>query len=107
MKEIVVTGGITAPSGYLITKALFAAKPSLARSLAYRHVRLGLEDRLNLGIPCAMRFGSTPAMTSHIPLLIFRQEKPEDFAIVSGIKYMPAISSALPDMNSLSIIGGN
>jgi len=36
MKEIVITGGITAPSGYLITKALFAAKPSLARSLAYR-----------------------------------------------------------------------
>ena len=106
MKEIAVTGGITAHCGYLIIKALFAAKPVTRRSFAYPHIRLGRAYRLYLGIPCAMRWEATPAIMPDMPWLI-QQDKPSDFIIAPRVKYMPAILFALPHTKGLSIIGEN
>ncbi|BCT69237.1 hypothetical protein [Nitrosospira sp. NRS527] len=107
MKEIAVTGGITAHCGYLITKALFAAKPVTRRSFAYAHIKLAREYRLYLGIPCAMRWDTTPAITPDMSWLIFQQDKSLDFIIAPGVKYMPAILSASSHTKGLSIIGEN
>jgi hypothetical protein len=38
MKEIAVTGGITAHRGYLITKALFPAKPAIRKIIRVPHM---------------------------------------------------------------------
>ena len=38
MKEIAVTGGITAHCGYLIIKALFAAKPVTRKIIRVSHM---------------------------------------------------------------------
>jgi hypothetical protein len=107
MKEIVITSGITAPSGYLITKALFAAKPVTRGSFAYPHIRLGREYRLYLGIPCAMQWDAAPVITPNMPCLIFQRDKPSDFIIAPAVKYMPAILSASSHTKGLSIIGEN
>ncbi|SCX48870.1 hypothetical protein SAMN05720354_10841 [Nitrosospira sp. Nsp1] len=107
MKEIAVTGSITAHRGYSITKALFPAKSVTRRSFAYAHIKLAREYRLYLGIPCAMRWDTTPAITPDMPWLIFQRDKPSDFIIAPGVTYMPAILSASSRTKGLSIIGEN
>ena len=107
MKEIAITGGITAHCGYLITKALFAAKPVTRRSFAYPRIKLGWEYRLYPGIPCVMQWDATLAITPDMPWSIFPQDKPSDFIIAPRVNYIPAISSASSHTKGLSIIGGN
>ncbi|SDA25316.1 hypothetical protein SAMN05216428_11156 [Nitrosospira sp. Nsp11] len=72
MKEIVIMGGIAAHRGYLITEALFAANPSLARSFAYRTYQAWPAGCLYPGIPCAKRFGYTSAMKPDMAWLMFQ-----------------------------------
>ena len=68
MKEIVVASGITVHRGYLITQALFAAKPVTRRSLAY-HMS-GSAWRIPIPRPpCATRLGTELAIDARYPMV--------------------------------------